>query len=651
MNAYVQSRELKHQIRLPLEGYIDLTYRCNNNCRHCWLQIPPSSPEKDNELTCEEIKQYVDEARVMGCRRWLISGGEPMLREDFAEIFDYITRKSASYLLNTNGTLITPSIARIMKRKGNKLVALYGATAEVNDAITRTPGSFAAAMRGFSYLKEAGVGFTVQLIVMRDNYHQFQEMTRLAESLSAHWRTGASWFYLSASGDPVKNAEIKAQRLLPKEVFAIEDPRIFFAEDRDGDRQSHPSASPGDDRLFAACIAARDDFHIDPYGQMAFCSFIKDPAFRYDLRKGSFRDCWEVFIPALGDVVRGGGEYKSNCASCAIRKDCAWCPVYGYLEHRRFSAKVEYLCELAQAGKEAQTDWETHHRRYYAIAGIPIRVEADIPIKDDTFAPTLKPFAVDGPGADMITITHHFSLPDLANADLGKAVYRRPPWAIYRKGNAWIYLGISSAWRESKPYQVAVFSHDHTRCRIYTDGEEFFRSGNLSSLTLFPTDQILLARVLADRDGCYLHASGLVLNGKGLLFVGHSGAGKSTMVKMLRDEAEILCDDRIIIRRWPDGYRIHGTWSHGEVPEVSAGSALLRAVLFLEKATENLLIPLDDRKERTRRLLACVIRPFTTVDWWEKTLTVVEQIAGEVPCYLLRFDTSAAVVDVLKGLS
>ena len=80
----------------------------------------------------------------MGCRRWLISGGEPMLRPDFVDIFDMITRRSLSYSLNTNGTLITPAIARLLRRKGAKMVALYGATAEIHDHITRTPGSFAA---------------------------------------------------------------------------------------------------------------------------------------------------------------------------------------------------------------------------------------------------------------------------------------------------------------------------------------------------------------------------------------------------------------------------------------------------------------------------------------------------------------------------
>jgi MoaA/NifB/PqqE/SkfB family radical SAM enzyme len=72
----------------------------------------------------------------MGCREWALSGGEPMLRPDFVEIFEHVALSSAWYTLNTNGTLITPAIARLLRRKGTTLVALYGATAGIHDAVT-----------------------------------------------------------------------------------------------------------------------------------------------------------------------------------------------------------------------------------------------------------------------------------------------------------------------------------------------------------------------------------------------------------------------------------------------------------------------------------------------------------------------------------
>ena len=234
-----------------------------------------------------------------------------------------------------------------------------------------------------------------------------------------------------------------------------------------------------------------------------------------------------------------------------------------------------------------------NNRRYYQIAGITIQVDADLPITDTTFDPKFRLFEVAEPGDDIIRIHHHFKLPELREDELGEEVYRRPPWVIYRNQGTWTYLGILP-WPQEEVWRVAVFDQGHGRGDVYSPGEQEFRRGNWHALTLLPTDQILLARALADRQACYLHSAGVVLNRQGLLFVGHSEAGKSTTVKMLQDRAEILCDDRNVVRRWPEGFRIHGTWSHGEVPDVSPASAPLRAIL-----SASLLIKAFSSEKRT----------------------------------------------------
>ncbi|TAN58890.1 hypothetical protein EPN16_08345 [bacterium] len=122
------------------------------------------------------------------------------------------------------------------------------------------------------------------------------------------------------------------------------------------------------------------------------------------------------------------------------------------------------------------------------------------------------------------------------------------------------------------------------------------------------------------------------------------------MATLLKDKAEILCDDRMIVRRNDGGFKIHGTWSHGDVPEVSASSAPLKAIFFLEKAKENRATLIEDKREMSSRLLACLIRPFVTADWWEKTLSLIERIAAEVPGYILEFEKSKKVVDLLERL-
>jgi MoaA/NifB/PqqE/SkfB family radical SAM enzyme len=661
MTDYLSVTKTDRMPRLPLSGSIDLTYRCNNNCRHCWLRIPPAAPERQTELSLDEIRHIVDDARAMGCRHWSISGGEPMLRPDFAEIFDYITSKSASYSLNSNGTLITPEIAELLKRKGSKMIALYGATEEVHDRITRNPGSFKATMRGFEMLLEAGAGFTVQLIPMKDNYHEYPAMVELAKSLSPHWRVGAPWLYLSACGACEKNAEIAAQRLPPAEVIALDTPNLSYEEQHGTGDSCRPDTA--DDCLFARCILGRRDFHVDPYGGMTFCSFIKDPLMRYDLRTGSFEDAWERFIPSLVGKVRGGTEYRENCGSCEKRSDCRWCPVYAYLEAGRYSAKVPYLCAVADEARKFKDEWQKKHRRYFRIAGITVRVESDLDFDEVGFKKEFTSFTADGPGEDNVTIRHYFEMPDLNGKDLGREVYRKAPWAISRKGDTWIYQGISPSPDDPGLHRVAVFSADHTRATIYSpprDGERI-RTDGWHSLSLFPTDQIWIAPLLADRHAVLIHSAAAIVNGQGLLFVGHSEAGKSTTVTLLKRAAEesrsgsplrveILCDDRNIVQHRDGGWHVHGTWSHGDVPDVSAASAPLRAILFLRQDTKNVLSSLTDRNECFRRLLATLIRPMITAEWWEKELHVLEKIAGDVPCYTMHFDKSGAIVPQIERL-
>lgn len=640
---------------LPLEGNIDLTYRCNCNCRHCWLRIPANNGGRKRELSFDEISRIVGEARALGCRSWSISGGEPMLRADFADIFDMMTRRSLPYSLNTNGTLITPAIAGLLKRKGAKMVALYGATAKVHDHITRTPGSFAAAMQGFSYLREAKTGFIVQLIPMRDNYHELDAMIRLALSLSPVYRIGAPWLYLSACRSAIRNTEISRQRLDPADVIHLDPPDS--SDDDEGETATETNdkpparCQPGEEnRLFAACIEGCRNFHIDPYGDMSFCCFVKDPALRCNLKKGSFQEAWDHFIPSLADKVRGGQEYSLNCGRCEKREDCRWCPAYAYLEHGRYSAKVAYLCALADETRSYKDNWQLHHRRYFRIAGITIRVDSDIPFTKKTFDPKFKKFQVNGPGEDLISIRHHFSPEELNIDDPGTEVYRRAPWAIYRKDHSWIYQSIGPERCAKTIYGAAVFNDGHTRGRIFNRNEELFRQGRLHSLTMFPSDQILLTRVLADREACFIHAAGGVVDGKGLLLVGHSGAGKTTAARMLNQKWEVLCDDRIIVRRWPDGLRIHGTWSHGDLADVSAGSAPLSAILFLEKSDTNRLVPVRKSFETAQLLAQHVVRSLITVDWWEKVLALVENMAKEVPSYHLEFDRSGRIRDTLVNI-
>lgn len=295
----------------------------------------------------------------------------------------------------------------------------------------------------------------------------------------------------------------------------------------------------------------------------------------------------------------------------------------------------------------------TQNRRYFQIAGINVQVESDLDFNVVKFKKEFTPFTVDGPGKDTITLRHRFELPDLEGKDLGKELYRKAPWVITRKDDTWFYRGVAAGGTDEDLHRVAVFNTDYTQATIYSlpYHKDLAIKEGFHSLSLLPTDQIWIVPLLADRNAALFHSSAVIFNGQGLLFVGHSGAGKSTTVTMLQNRSEILCDDRNVVRCWDEGWRVHGTWSHGDVAEVSSSSAPLRGILFLQQDTRNELVPLKDRKDIWKRLLATLIRPMATTEWWQKEMSVIERMVEEVPFYTMHFDKSGSILTELEKLT
>jgi len=294
------------------------------------------------------------------------------------------------------------------------------------------------------------------------------------------------------------------------------------------------------------------------------------------------------------------------------------------------------------------------HRRYFQVAGITVCVKSDLDFNKVKFRDALLRFAVAGPGEDNVTLRQHFGLPDLKGMDLGKEFYRKMPWSVSRKGDRWFYLGITSEEHNRDLERFCIFNADHTEGDIYSPSRQAelvcIRDGGWHSLSLLPTDQIWIIPLLADRNAVLMHSAGVILSGQGFLFVGHSDAGKSTSVDMLKDRAEILCDDRNIVRCWRNGWRIHGTWSHGDVAEVSASSAPLRAVLFLKQDRSNNIAPLTDRRTIWKYLLGTLVKAAVTAEWWRKEIDALDRLIRDVPCYTMQFDKSGRIVPLLEKL-
>jgi hypothetical protein len=120
------------------------------------------------------------------------------------------------------------------------------------------------------------------------------------------------------------------------------------------------------------------------------------------------------------------------------------------------------------------------------------------------------------------------------------------------------------------------------------------------------------------------------------------------MVKLIGDRGRVLCDDRVIVRKSAGGFRVHGTWNHGEIPRVSPASAPVRAVFFLRQAKTNRLDRIEDPRAVLADLLPRLVRPLVSSDWWERALALAAEIVRDVPFYDLSFDRSGNIVRVLE---
>ena len=294
------------------------------------------------------------------------------------------------------------------------------------------------------------------------------------------------------------------------------------------------------------------------------------------------------------------------------------------------------------------------HRRYFQIAGITVCVESELDFNKVKFCDALLRFAAAGPGEDNVTLRQHFGLPDLKGMDLGEELYRKIPWSVSRKGDRWFYLGIGSEQDTRDVERVCIFKAGHTEGDIYSPIRQAevvcACDGGWHSLSLLPTDQLWIVPLLADRNAVLMHSAGVILGGQGLLFVGHSDAGKSTAVAMLKGRAEILCDDRNIVRWRHGGWRVHGTWSHGDVSEVSASSAPLRAILFLKQGRRNDIEPLTDPRTIWKHLLGTLVKAAVTAEWRRKEIDTLDRLIRDVPCYTMQFDRSGRIVPALEKL-
>jgi len=223
-------------------------------------------------------------------------------------------------------------------------------------------------------------------------------------------------------------------------------------------------------------------------------------------------------------------------------------------------------------------------------------------------------------------------------------------WQLYENNGNYKFYFYSEAIGPV-PYKMAEVQKNFSRARVFIHHPYFVPSQPIYPLE-YPLDELLLVHFLSQGRGVEVHACGISdSQGKGYLFIGQSGAGKSTMAGLWKDQPgiTILSDDRIVLRKMAGGFWMYGTPWHGEGRFFSTSRARLSRVYFLEKGEKNELIPYG-AAEAIGRLTACSFLPFYKPEALDFTLASFDEMAKTVPTGELRFVPDRNVIDFINGI-
>ena len=168
------------RLGVPFSVQLDLTYRCNEQCVHCYLDH-----DDHGEMTTAEIKHLLKEMADAGVFILTLSGGEIFLRKDFFEILEYARALTFCIKLKTNAVLIGEAQAARLRELGVESIqiSIYSHRPEVHDAITKVRGSLRRSIRAIRFLKSQGLKVVIANVLMTENLLDYRGVQDLATEL------------------------------------------------------------------------------------------------------------------------------------------------------------------------------------------------------------------------------------------------------------------------------------------------------------------------------------------------------------------------------------------------------------------------------------------------------------------------------------
>ncbi len=306
-------------LNIPLSVQLDLTYRCNERCVHCYLDH-----DDHGEMTTAEIKNLLDQMAEAGVFYLTISGGEIMMRRDFFEILEHARMRTFCVKLKTNGVLIREKEAQRLRELGVESIqiSVYSHRAEVHDEITKMPGSFRQSIDAVRLLRQQGLLVILANVLMAQNVDDYKNVRLLAAELDAK-------FIIDPTITPMMDGDRSILKLNVDKAALAE---VFRNGDLVGNVEEFcaPPTSVDADALDSLpCSAGHTACYVSPYGDVYPC--VQFPMPSGNVRTTKVVDIWRD-SPQLNEVRGIKLRDMPTCSKCTHGATCTRCPGLAYME-------------------------------------------------------------------------------------------------------------------------------------------------------------------------------------------------------------------------------------------------------------------------------------------------------------------------------
>jgi AdoMet-dependent heme synthase len=306
-------------LNVPLSVQVDLTYRCNERCVHCYLDH-----EDHGEMTTAEIKHLMDEMAEAGVFILTFSGGEIFVRKDFFELLEYARQLTFCVKLKTNAILIREREAARLRDLGVESIqiSIYSHRPEVHDAITLVPGSLKRSVDAIRFLKTQGIKVVIANVLMTGNMKDYPGVQALAAELGVECTLDPTVTPMMDGNRSTLQLGVdqKALREVFRDPSMVDDPDAFCAI----------PAPAGEDTLNSIpCSAGHSACYVSPYGEVFPC--VQFPFPTGNVRQQRFIDIWR-FSDRMNEVRSIRMKDLTTCTSCTHVSNCTRCPGLAFME-------------------------------------------------------------------------------------------------------------------------------------------------------------------------------------------------------------------------------------------------------------------------------------------------------------------------------